>query len=160
MKHSLPKINTISVPSKRTYVRLSSVDTARAIAICTVVFIHASEKTRPIASWTLLDNILVPLFTTIGRIGVPVFLILTGFLVLPRLNKSGVRRFYRRNFLPLAVSFEIWNLAVFIVRRFIASDNSLTFRQYVLASLLIGKEIDVPLWYIDSFFLCISFYRS
>ncbi|RHC26022.1 hypothetical protein DW852_06635 [Bifidobacterium pseudocatenulatum] len=116
-------------------------------------------KTRPIA-WTLFDNILVPLFTTIGRIGVPVFLILTGFLVLPRLNKSGVRRFYRRNFLPLAVSFEIWNLAVFIVRRFIASDNSLTFRQYVLASLLIGKEIDVPLWYIDSFFLCISFYRS
>lgn len=44
MKHSLPKINTISVPSKRTYVRLSSVDTARAIAIYTVMFIHASEK--------------------------------------------------------------------------------------------------------------------
>ena len=52
----------------------------------------------------------------IGTIGVPLFVILTGDLMLPRnFNKDDyLSRYLHRNFLPLLISFECWNLLRFL----------------------------------------------
>lgn len=57
---------------------------------------------------------------------------------------TSLQRFFLRNYLPLLVSFEIWNAITFVV---LSEQNSISVREWVMSSLLIGKEIDVPLWY-------------
>ena len=48
--------------------------------------------------------------TNIGRLGVPLFLLLTGYLVLSKNfnSEDKIKRFYSHNYLPLLITCEIW----------------------------------------------------
>lgn len=90
-------------------------DRARAFAILAVVLCHAVEMVQPFAqeafsasAWPEWAARLG--FYTLGRLGVPLFLGLTGALLLNRdySGEAQLRAFYRRKFLPLFVCTECW----------------------------------------------------
>lgn len=97
--------------------RSASLDLIRAVAALFVVLNHAITLRYPIDAGTLLDyapadRLLCLAGFTTGRIGVPLFLMLTGCLLLPRTyDRPRIRRFYRRNLLPMLLVWEFWILA-------------------------------------------------
>lgn len=93
--------------------RIYQLDIIRSIAIASVVLIHCAENTFSpvtIASLNLVPKIAVLALFVIGRVGVPLFLILTGFLFLSRDYSTtiSIKKFYFRNLIPLLVCWLIW----------------------------------------------------
>ena len=94
-------------------------DAARVTAIVMVVLVHCVESVyKPdlalsagdfASAASLLNR--VTLFT-VGRMGVPLFLMLTGYLLLPRDYEAPgkIGHFYRHNFFHLLITTEIWTV--------------------------------------------------
>ena len=101
--------------------RIAWLDWARAFAIISVVVCHSTEAVFNIqlSEWMTYDHDtqLISLFLfTFGRLGVPVFLFLSGFLILQRhpiKNWDDLRDFILKRWIPLFVCIEIWNLIYF-----------------------------------------------
>lgn len=94
-----------------------SLDLIRSIAILGVVLNHAVEFTYPIispekmATFSLAKQILCYSCFVIGRGGVPLFFMLTGYLLLPReydVKKAG--EFFKYKFVRLLIVWELWIL--------------------------------------------------
>ena len=95
--------------------RIQWIDLVRAIAILTVLFVHASDGIFIISS----DAILNLTFTSrifefvalfIGRIGVPFFLMITGYLLLDRTyDDEKVKRFWTKNVWDLIIVTVVWS---------------------------------------------------
>lgn len=93
-------------------------DFARCIAILSVVACHSIETEYyfvrfgkidvSLASW-IFQNIIF----TIGRIGVPLFLMITGSLMIGR--EYDIKKYYLRTFFPLLVTTEIWIIINYIL---------------------------------------------
>ena len=69
--------------------RISWLDYARTFAILCVIVVHSTESIYPINADTMamlpfVKKIIVISLFTFGRLGVPVFLFLTGYLLLDR----------------------------------------------------------------------------
>lgn len=98
----------------RTEQRIPWLDYARAIAILLVVLVHATENLYSMKAEVLMamsgPSFLFALTTfTLGRMGVPLFLFLTGYLLLDRdYDISRIYHFWRKNWLALLVTTEIW----------------------------------------------------
>lgn len=94
--------------------RISWLDYARTFAILCVIVVHSTESIYPINADTMamlpfVKKIIVISLFTFGRLGVPVFLFLTGYLLLDRpYDEKGIQRFYRHNFVPLLLTTELW----------------------------------------------------
>lgn len=96
--------------------RIAALDLVRTVAIGSVVFCHAIELFLPadvpemLASHPLAYIIYIASLL-LGRVGVPLFLFLTGYLLLSRdYSRGGVNKFYRQHLLPLLICWEIWVL--------------------------------------------------
>ncbi|OLU44584.1 acyltransferase [Faecalibaculum rodentium] len=113
-------------------------DIIRSCAIILVVLNHTVELIYPIHEWTA-DGIPVlvqdfsfksQLFAltvfSVGRVGVPLFLMLTGYLLLTRdySDDADVIKFYRTHLVPLLITWEIW---ILIYQIFIAIYNQVPF---------------------------------
>ena len=94
-----------------------SLDLIRTIAILCVIINHSVESTYPIgsisemAAFSEAKQVFCYSCFVIGRVAVPLFLMLTGYLLLPReydADKASV--FYRKKFLSLLLVWEIWIL--------------------------------------------------
>lgn len=93
--------------------RIQKFDIARTFAILCVVLCHSTEiaypdeRLFPISDSSLLVK---RLLFTIGRLGVPIFLFLTGALILKKQieEDEDVIQFYKKNLLPLFLTTEIW----------------------------------------------------
>ena len=97
---------------KRSSVRNFSLDVIRSIAILMVVCEHASPSIL-VGAPNLLMN-------TFGTIGVPLFVMLSGYLLLDRdYNTEYAKHFTLFNILPLIVSFEIWNIVWCIISQYL-----------------------------------------
>ncbi|PVX31700.1 acyltransferase-like protein [Pasteurella langaaensis DSM 22999] len=99
--------------------RIFWLDAARAIAIVLVVFTHIHERVG-------IDNYLLKsLFYNIDRLGVPIFFMLSGGLILPRLVTIDYGTFYKRRipqFLGgahLLFSIDNYHKSLSINRRFL-----------------------------------------
>ena len=97
--------------------RILWLDYARCFAIICVVLIHGVERIYVYdAQQTAMLSAGSLLFRNIafvaGRLGVPVFLAITGYLLLDRDYSSAdkIFRFYKHNLLPIIITTEIWNL--------------------------------------------------
>ena len=98
--------------------RIYFLDIARTFAIISIVLCHSVELIYPIYpnnldSWTHLSvqsKIFRTIFFTIGRLGVPIFLFITGYLTLNKKIDSDedCTKFYKRNLIPLLITTEIW----------------------------------------------------
>lgn len=97
--------------TNRTY----SLDVIRAFAILFVVANHAIELIFPFGaiqyqSMSFAYQIFQFIVFTTGRLGVPLFLMLTGYLLVPRdySTKEKILNFYKRNFIGLILVWYIW----------------------------------------------------
>lgn len=95
--------------------KIEGLDTIRAAAIILIVLDHVVELTfsfhNPDAFSQMQSSLRFALFFvfTLGRLGVDLFFFLTGYLLLPRVfDPPATEKFYRRNFLSLLVTWELW----------------------------------------------------
>lgn len=94
--------------------RIIWIDYARAFAILTVILCHSTEA---IYSLQLGDLQATSIFSrlsaltcfTIGRLGVPIFLFMSGYLMLDRFyDEAACRKFWRSKWLALLLATEAW----------------------------------------------------
>lgn len=133
--------------------RIESLDLIRTIAILLVVLCHSIEAiyNMGLIEWetlSLKSQFFRMTFFTLSRIGVPLFLFLSGCLLLEKNyeNENSVKNFYLKNFLNLFICIEIWNilytifLLIFPVRSWSIVEG--------IESLFFLKQINLPnMWY-------------
>lgn len=83
-------------------VRQSWIENARAIAIFLVVFIHCHERTN--GAGLLSESI----FYTLDRLGVPIFFMISGGLILPKLKDRGILNFYKKRIPQFVISLIVF----------------------------------------------------
>ena len=133
--------------------RIDYLDIARAFAIISVVLCHAVEFIYNVnlEGWLNLSvksQIFRTIGFTVGRLGVPIFLLISGYLLLNRKydNDDDVRNFYKKNLIPLILTTEIW---IIIYNIFIVIYYNQKFDIYILIKEMFFVET-VPLmnmWY-------------
>lgn len=134
--------------------RIIKLDIARTFAILCVILCHSSEALYQInkSGWNALSNqsrIFMILSHTIGRLGVPIFLFLSGALLLKKSIDSDedVFKFYKYNLLPLFIVNEIWVVIYNIFFYFTNQRNNVTL-EFLIKELLCLKQVPVPnMWY-------------
>lgn len=103
--------------------RLFYLDVARVIAILSITLNHAVNRSYDNYGNQMVEYFALPLASTLfktvisvfSRIGVPLFLMITGVLILNKKmeNASDVKRFYRHNLLSLFITTEIWYVLMY-----------------------------------------------
>lgn len=89
-------------------------DNARAFAILAVVFVHSVEhiyvmNVASLNPMSLQSYLFAISGFTLGRLGVPIFLFLTGYLLLNRnFDESAFYKFWRKNWLGMVLTTETW----------------------------------------------------
>ena len=92
-----------------------ALDIARTFAIICVVLCHSVESVYKfdMQEWnafSIKSNLFKIILFTIGRLGVPLFLLLTGYLTLNKNIKNdddGIK-FYKKNLIPIIITTEVW----------------------------------------------------
>lgn len=101
--------------------RIKWIDLARAIAILTVLYIHATDgifiiSSDAVVNFSIYSRIFNFASLFIGRIGVPFFLMITGYLLLDRTyNDERVQKFWAKNCKGLIVVTVIWSIVYAMV---------------------------------------------
>lgn len=142
------KVNQLS-NKKRIYY----LDIAKTFAIISVVLCHSVELiyNMNLKGWLNLgikSQIYRTIVFTVGRLGVPIFLLISGYLLLNRRydNDNDVKKFYKNNLISLILVTEIW---IIIYNVFIVIYNNQNFDIYILIKEMFFVE-KVPLrnmWY-------------
>lgn len=105
--------NTIITSNEK---HIEWIDFARTFAIFCVVLCHTVEKIYPfniryIQYISVQSRVFCFLGFTLGRCGVPVFLMITGYLLLGRTyDEIQCRSFWRYKWLYLVLCYELWNV--------------------------------------------------
>lgn len=102
--------------------RSVAIDFLRVVAIVAVVCVHSLPVPIISGGWRIFASAAIG---SLSKIGVPLFLIITGYLMLDR-DYSGpkLKRFLKHNYLPLLVSFESWACVAMIAK--LATDPSVS----------------------------------
>lgn len=136
--------------SKNNSKRIKYLDIARCIAIICVVLCHAVEKCYYDGNLMLYSNqsvIFYIIIHTIGRLGVPIFMFLSGYLLLSRNyeNEQDIRKFYKNNFLSLLITTEIWIIIYNIYLGLL--DKKFYLKSIILEILFLQYVPMVNMWY-------------
>ena len=104
----------MKLKQKRTFY----LDLVRVIAIVSITLNHAVNRSyqnyqgqrKEFLSIPLASTLFKTLITVFSRIGVPLFLMITGVLILNKKMEDGkdLKRFYKHNLLSLFITAEIW----------------------------------------------------
>ena len=127
--------------------RIKYIDLLRAIAILTVLYCHAVDGIYIInmtssAVLSLSTKIFQFISLFIGRLGVPFFLMITGYLLLDRkYDERKVRKFWSKNCFGLIAVTLIW-IAIYIV-----SLQFLTINQNISNPVEAGRILFSHMWY-------------
>ena len=105
-----------NVKSKK---RIIYLDYLRVIGIFGVLLNHISSNWTGIES---LNSLIAVFYNSVGRVGVPIFLMLTGVLLLN--NKLPIKDFIKRRYPRVIIPFLFW-IGLFILYRFFVLDPSL-----------------------------------
>lgn len=108
-----------SLASKRKYY----LDVARVIAILSITLNHAVNRSYANYGGQMEEFYTIPLIATLfktvitvfGRLGVPLFLMITGVLILNKRMETGedIKRFYKHNLLGMFITVEIWYALIY-----------------------------------------------
>lgn len=94
--------------------RIEWIDVLKSLAICCVILVHATENVytfdlESMQSLPVHTRIFAFVLFSIGRIGVPIFMMVTGYLLLDRVfDEKKCVRFWKRNLFGLFLTTEIW----------------------------------------------------
>lgn len=132
--------------------RIKWVDLARSIAIMCVVFCHAIEHAyhlTPQTITTMSDSSKLIALTgfSIGRLGVPLFLFITGYLLLDRqYDSKKCITFWKQKWLPLLACSEAW---ILIYNAFLAFQGFAIQPQDLIKQMLFLESVEMEhFWYI------------
>lgn len=130
--------------------RSTKLDYIRCLAILLVVVCHCNERLYgKITAPQLRITLPYSFFFALGRMGVPLFLFLTGSLVLSKLVKGNddVASFYRRKLFPLAVSAFLCTI-FYYARSILVLEQPFDFLQALRVLLLLENCPRAVLWYL------------
>ncbi len=86
-----------------------SADIIRILAVFFVVFSHTTDR---FVIYTILKGgiswDIIYYFNTLSRVAVPLFIMLSGYLLLHREKTKNIERFYKRRFTKIFVPFLVW----------------------------------------------------
>ncbi len=94
-----------------------SVDLIRTVAILGVLLLHAADDltTQQMSSLEVWRWCIVDLYQSVGRMGVPLFVMLTGALLLaPSKNGEELGVFFKKRFSRIGLPFLFWGAAFFL----------------------------------------------
>ena len=99
--------------------RNKAIDFARAFAIICVILTHVTETTYQLQAEAVWGGEHIKLLAlslfAIGRLGVPIFLFLTGYLLLDRgYSIEKMKYFWNNNLKSLLMITEIWIIIYFV----------------------------------------------
>lgn len=128
-------------------------DLARIFAIISIVFCHAIETAYPmhLGYWyeaNIFNKIYRTIGFTFGRLGVPIFLYLSGSLLLSKIikNDDDVFKFYKHNLFPLFIAVELWN-TIYNIFDMIINNVAFNFKEFVLNILFLKNSNMMHMWY-------------
>lgn len=136
--------------------RNASLDVIRTIAIILVVLTHSVEAAFPLHRISVMSSLGTGTLSfcyiafTLGRIGVPLFFLLSGYLLLPRdffQKKNGVLLFYKKNLLPLLLTWEIWVLLYNLLLAWM-SGAAFSLQSYLLEAAFLKEVPTGHAWYV------------
>jgi len=130
--------------------RKYSLDLIRILATCMVIIVHTKDiffnRNLVLRTWSV--------FRVLGTYGVPLFVLLTGYLMLHKdfEEKEYLNKFVKHNILPLLISFEFWNIAWFVLNHIpvlstYQKDIPTQIDQVIKSCLFIGNTNDA-MWYL------------
>lgn len=121
--------------------RSVSCDLTRVVAILLVLVCHVTISQETSAANSL--------FWTLGSFGVPLFVMLTGYLMLGREYEDDYLGTYlRHNVLPMVVAFELWNVIWWVLGHAIPFPDARDLGGTVKVALFAG-ETGSALWYMQ-----------
>lgn len=129
-------------------------DFVRFFAILAVVLNHSvesifnMENPNTVTAWGN-THLHLSLIFTIGRMGVPLFLLLSGYLLLHRDydKPKAMKKFYIHNLLTLVIAWEIWLVFYNIFLAFY-NKTAFNFNSYILEALFVKQLFITHSWYI------------
>lgn len=138
----------------KTKQHINWIDIARTIAIMCVVVNHAVEESydfqaEVIGGYSIFSRIFAFGGFTVGRLGVPIFLMITGILLLDReWNREKCIIFWKKNWFRLFICTEIWWIIYDVFIYFEGEKNISLFD--VIQHILFVKNVDFPhVWYMN-----------
>lgn len=147
------KNNDSPKPEKKK--RIISLDVLRSLAILCVLITHSSDDTFALTKLSIVPNISVQLrifaltLHIIGRTGVPIFLFLTGYLMLNRTyeSKNDIIQFWKKHLIPLFITCTIWAVIYYIYG--IAVNHQQFSVSRLLMEIFFFKQYEgIQFWYI------------
>lgn len=127
-------------------------DYIRTFAIISVVACHVTESIyklnlKSINELDFLNQVLAFCFFTFGRLGVPLFLFITGYLLLDRdYNNERVVHFWRRNLIPLLLTTVTW-IILYNLFFFILNDSTVNMKVLVKELMFLSMVPLGHMWY-------------
>lgn len=133
--------------------RQNNLDIARSFAILAVILCHSVEYgySAAMQDWEKLrgvNQIFRSMAYTTGRLGVPIFLFLTGYLLLNKHIKSpdDIMAFYKNKLFPIFLTYEIWIL-LYQLFLCVLNHSSFNISNYLLNASLIKGNGMIHVWY-------------
>ena len=126
--------------------RVVYLDFLRCLAIVLVIVLHSVAPVLVNTAFYQTPSwYLCMLIDTLDRMGVPLFFMISGYLMLRRDSTREMGRFYRKNLPKLAVPLAVWNLIYYLVNtwRMGEAPNPLEF-----ASALFRQGVSVHMWFV------------
>ncbi len=120
-------------------------DVARAIAVISITLNHAVNRSWDFGTGARTELYQIPFASTvlkaamsvIGHLGVPIFLMITGTLLLTKSLEStqSIKKYYRHNIIPILITSEIWYIIMYWFILFVNPDNTSLETNGILGSL-------------------------
>lgn len=133
--------------------RIEWLDMVRSLAIFSVVLCHVTENIYfsnavAITDRSVSSQLLGFAFFTVGRIGVPLFLMITGYLLLDRkYNSNECTKFWKHNLMPLLLVTQVWSIIFHIFLCFYCSQPMDIWK--LIKEIFFLKSVDMPhTWYL------------
>lgn len=132
--------------------RISWIDNVRALAILCVVICHVTESIfglniDHLPRYPLMKQIAALSLFTLGRLGVPLFFFITGFLLLDReFDEEKTKLFYKNNLLNLLITAEIWIL-IYNIFNSVFYQEPFRMAEYLRNALFVRNTKISHMWY-------------
>ena len=135
--------------------RIIKYDVARVFAILCVVLCHATEEvygTNFVGDgWlSIQSRIFMIISFTIGRLGVPIFLFLTGALIFKKKmnTDNDVINFYKKNLVSLVIVNSVW-VGIYNIYFWLIGETEFITLEIILKELFLLKQVPLSnMWYI------------